>query len=152
MGRILIVPSHPMDYKEDDIKELIALLKAEFPKEIEIEYSPAELMRKGMYGVTFWQFIKIYLEDVPAEIRGAIVAKLVDAGVAIIKKVLSKRKNNKRPNAVLIYDEFKNEIGSAVMSNSRQKARSGEEYAQWSSDKYNKKHKRKSSKKRRSKR
>jgi hypothetical protein len=141
MSRIIIVPSHPFDYEDADIKELIDVIKHDLPKDLDVEYNPAELMRKGMYGVTFWQFIKIYLEDVPAEIRGAIIAKLVDAGIAVIRKVLRKRKNNIRPNGVFIYDENKNKVASAMISNARQKPRTEEEFQKWTSDKYNKKKK-----------
>jgi hypothetical protein len=151
MAKIKIVPSHPLDYEEADINELIDSIKGDIQKGIEIEYNPAELMRKGMYGVTFWQFIKIYLEEVPAEIRGAIVAKLVDAGIAGIRKVLRKRKNNKRPNGVFVYDENKNKIGSAMLSNSRQKPRTEEEFQKWTTDKYNKKSKKKKSPKKKKK-
>ncbi len=151
MSRITIIPSHPLDYEEADIKELIDSVKNDIPKGVDIEYTPAELMRKGMYGVTFWQFIKIYLEEVPAEIRGAIVAKLVDAGIAVIRKVLRRRKNNIRPNGVFIYDENKNKIASAMISDSRQKPRTEEEFQKWTSDKYNKKNKRKKSPKKKKK-
>ncbi len=151
MGKITIVPSHPMDYEEQDIRELIEKVKDDVPKEIEFNYNPAELMRKGMYGVTFWQFIKIYLEDVPAEIRGAIIAKLLDSGIAVIKKVLKRRKNNTRPNGVFIYDENKSKIASAVISNSRQKSRTEEEFSKWTSDQYNKKQKKKKSSKKKEK-
>ncbi len=151
MSKISIIPSHPMDYDEGDIRELIDEIKGDIPKEIKIEYTPSELMRKGMYGVTFWQFIKVYLEEVPAEIRGAIVAKLVDAGIAVIRKVLRKRKNNIRPNGVFIYDENKNKIASAMISNTRQKPRTEEEFQKWTSDNYNKKNKRKKSPKKKKK-
>jgi hypothetical protein len=151
MGKINIVPSHPMDYEEQDIRELIDNVKDSVPDEIEINYNPAELMRKGMYGVTFWQFIKIYLEDVPAEIRGAIIAKLLDSGIAVIKKVLKKRKNSTRPNGVFIYDENKSKIASAMISNSRQKPRTEVEFSKWTSDKYNRKQKKKKSAKKKKK-
>jgi hypothetical protein len=151
MSKIIIVPSHPLDYKAADIEELIENIKHDLPKGLDIEYNPAELMRKSMYGVTFWQFIKIYLEDIPAEIRGAIVAKLVDAGIAVIRKVLRTRKNNIRPNGVFIYDENKNKVASAMISNSRQKPRTEEEFQKWASDKYNKKNKKKKNSKKKKK-
>lgn len=143
MGKIRIVPSHPYDYEEAVIEELIDSIKDDIPKGVYIEFNPAQLKRKGTYGVTFWQFIKIYLEEVPSEIRGAIVAKLVDAGIAVIRKVIRKRKNNRRPNGVFVYDENKSEIASAVISNSRQKPRTAEEFEKWTSDTYNKQQKRK---------
>ncbi len=151
MGKIRIVPSNPYDYEVADVEELIDSVKGDIPKGVDIDYNPAELMRKGMYGVTFWQFIKIYLEEVPAEIRGAIVAKLVDAGIAVIRKVIRKRKNNRRPNGVFIYDENKSEIASAAISNYRQKPRTADEFKKWTSDKYNKQHKRKKSPKKKKK-
>lgn len=117
------------NFTEQEIDEFTEVLNSEFPNNSIIQ--KIDIPSKG-FGFIYWELLQVWIEEVPGEIRGAIISRILEHGIRIIKKSF-KRADKKlgRPQAVVIYDKDGNEIEIRVLSSGRQKGRTKKEFEKW---------------------
>ena len=98
----------------------------------------------GMMGVTWWEIIRIYIQDIPAEVQGYVIGKILDASVKWAKRRF--KKSPLRPKAFIVLDENKSEAGTLILQSRRHKPRAIEEYKRLEEKRNQTKRKKKKSK------
>lgn len=94
-GRIIIQRANPTDAQ--DIEELVSQLRDAVPAyDIEV----ADEKSVG-YGVTWWQVIYIWIKSDPIAdaVLGALVAKIIDAGVGLARRRFKRQRQAVQPGS-----------------------------------------------------
>jgi hypothetical protein len=118
MSEIIIQAQNPLDLKEEDLRDYVAEVRKNLPQ-IEVYFDEGEKMPAGARSVTWWEVVRVYLSDVPDEIKGFVIGKLLELSYDWAKQRFQKAKQNKRPKCVVIHDNDRQERGSMVLTSAK---------------------------------
>jgi hypothetical protein len=101
MTDIIIESQNLLDLREEDIKSLAQALAACFPGyRFGYAYYPP---RDGMFGVTWWEVVRIWLPDIAESLKDKVVGALVALAVDWARRRFRRKDAPKRPKYVAIY-------------------------------------------------
>lgn len=78
MASITIEPRNPLDVKPADLESFYLAVREECPSNVNVELLRGTEMRPGRRGVTWWQLVLVQLNEIPEDIRGAIIGIVLD--------------------------------------------------------------------------
>jgi hypothetical protein len=126
MAAIKIEAQNPLDLEEQDFEDYVEAVKGELP-EIEINSGEGQRMPAGARGVTWWEVLRVYISDIPDEVKGYVIGKLLDKAYDWAKLRFKKHPENKRPKCVVIHGADGKEEGSIVLESAEDKPTTTEE-------------------------
>jgi hypothetical protein len=104
MPKIIISQGNPLSLRVEFIQSFLDDLNSEF-KEKGIEVELNEVQQE--YGFTFWEVLRVYLNDIPKELQDFVVLKILEHGTKWANKRFKKVWH--RPKSITVYGS-KNEI------------------------------------------
>ena len=126
MRKIIIQAQNPLDLKEEDIHDYVEEVKKSFTQ-VEVHFDEGSRMPAGARGVTWWEVVRVFLTDIPNEVKGFVIGKLLELGYEWAKQRFKKNRENKRPKCIVIHGANRQEEGSMVLKSTRHKPTTAEE-------------------------
>jgi len=109
MAKIIVSQGNPLSLRVEYIQSFLDDLSLEFnEKGIEVELDEVE----QQYAVTFWEVIRVYLNDIPKELQDFVVLKILEHGTKWAYKRF--KQVWYRPKSITVYNSKNEKIGGKI--------------------------------------
>lgn len=129
MRTVTIEPQNPLDVRADDLAPLLADLRRQLTA-FDVELAAGTAMPAGARGVTWWEVVHVYLPEIAADARGAVVAIVLEAAYRWARERFRRKREHgidKRPKCVVIHRADRSEETSMVLLGPHHKPKTTEE-------------------------
>ena len=110
MASITIEPRNPLSVKPEELESFVSEVATSVPDGVDVTLSRGREMPPGMRAVTYWEPIVATLREIPDDVRGAIVALLLDRFIVWARARFRRKREDalgpdRRPKSLTILAE-----------------------------------------------
>jgi hypothetical protein len=129
MRTLTIESQNPLNVRADDLAPLLADLRRQLSV-YDVELAPGRAMPAGARGVTWWEVVHVYLPEIAADARGAVVAIVLEAAYRWARERFRRKRKpgiDKRPKCVVIHRADRSKETSMVLLSPHHKPKTTED-------------------------